>query len=92
MGKSNHENAPRESQCCASSHKQSDSDDSESQEDLEKSTEWIFQGYFIFGSDGWLTDQTFEAEVQAVVEQLFEYLPKVPVPIQHMANFYHSVT
>ena len=40
MGKSSHENAPRESQCCASSHEQSDLD--ESQEDLEKSTEWIF--------------------------------------------------
>ena len=25
-GKSSHENAPRESQCCASSHEQSDSD------------------------------------------------------------------
>ena len=40
MGKSSHENAPRESQCGASSHEQSDLD--ESQEDLEKSTEWIF--------------------------------------------------
>ena len=36
MGKSSHENAPQECQCCASSHEQSDP---------EKSTEWIFQGY-----------------------------------------------
>ena len=40
MGKSSHNNAPRESQCSASSHKQFDSDDS--LEDLKKSTEWIF--------------------------------------------------
>ena len=49
----------------------------------------IFQGYFFFSSDGWRTDETYEAEVRAVVEQ--QYLPKVPVPIQHMAIFYHSV-
>ena len=36
MGKSSHENTPRESQCGTSSHEQSDSD--ESLEDLEKST------------------------------------------------------
>ena len=83
MGKSSHENAPRESQCGASSHEQSDSD--ESPEDLEKSTEWIFQGYLFFGSNGWRTDETYEAEVRAVVEQ--QYLPKVPAPIQHMAIF-----
>ena len=88
MGKSSHENAPRESPCCAaSSHEQSDSD--ESLEDLEKSTEWIFQGYLFFGSDGWRTNETYEAEVRAVVEQ--QYLPKVPVPVQHMAIFYDSV-
>ena len=87
MGKSSHENAPRESQCGASSHEQSDSD--ESPEDLEKSTEWIFQGYLFFSSNGWRTDETYEAEVLAVVEQ--QYLPKVPVPIQHMAIFYDSV-
>ena len=86
MGKSSHENAPRESQCGASSHEQSDSD--ESPEDLEKSTEWIFQGYLFFGSDGWRTDEAYEAEVRAVVEQ--QYLPKVPVPVQHMAIFYDS--
>ena len=40
MGKSSHNNAPPESQCSASSHKQFDSDDS--LEDLKKSTEWIF--------------------------------------------------
>ena len=88
MGKSSHENAPRESQCGASSHEQSDSDESPP-EDLEKSTEWIFEGYLFFGSDGWRTNETYEAEVRAVVEQ--QYLPKVPVPIQHMAIFYHSV-
>ena len=86
MGKSSHENA-RESQCGASSHEQSDSD--ESPEDLEKSTEWIFHGYLFFGSDGWRTDEAYEAEVRAVVEQ--QYLPKVPVPVQQMAIFYHSV-
>ena len=52
-------------------------------------TEWIFQGYFFFGFEGWCTDETYVAEVQAVVEQ--HYLPKVPVPVQHMAIFYHSV-
>ena len=61
----------------------------ESQEDLEKSTEWIFQGYLFFSSNGWRTDETYEAEVRAVVEQ--QYLPKVPVPVQHMAIFYDSV-
>ena len=34
-------------------------------------------------SDGWLTDETYEAEVGAVLEQ--QYLPKVPVSVQHMA-------
>ena len=63
MGKSSHENAPRESQSGASSHEQSDSD--ESPEDLEKSTEWIFQGYLFFSSDGWRTDEAYEAEVRA---------------------------
>ena len=67
MGKSSHETAPRESQCGTSSHEQSDLD--ESQEDLEKSTEWIFQGYLFFCSDGWRTDEAYEAEVWAVVEQ-----------------------
>ena len=33
----------------------------ESPEELEKSTEWIFQGYPFFSSDGWSTDQTYEA-------------------------------
>ena len=87
MGKSTHENAPRESQCGAPFHEQSDSE--ESPEDLEKSTEWIFQGYLFFGSDGWCTDETYEAEVLAVVEQ--QYLPKLPVPVQHTGIFYHSV-
>ena len=88
IGKLSHVNAPRESQYgAASSHEQSNSD--ESLEDLEKSTEWIFQGYLFFGSNGWRTDETYEAEVRAVVEQ--QYLPKVPVPIQHMAIFYQSV-
>ena len=87
MGISSHDNAPRESQCGASSHEQSDSD--ESPEDLEKSTEWIFQGYLFFSSDGWRTDETYEAEVLAVVEQ--QYLPTILVPIQHMAFFYRSV-
>ena len=59
MGKSSHENAPQESQSCASSHKQSDSD--ESTEEFEKSTAWIFQGYLFFCSDQWLTDETYEA-------------------------------
>ena len=54
IGKSIHVNAPQESQYCAvSSYKHSDSD--ESWEDLEKSTEWIFQGYIFFGSNGWRT-------------------------------------
>ena len=39
-------------------HQQSNLD--ESQEDLEKSTEWIFQGYLFFGSDGWRTDEAYE--------------------------------
>ena len=65
MGKSSHENAPRESQCGASSHEQSDSDESPP-EDLEKSTEWIFEGYLFFSSDGWRTDEAYEAEVRAV--------------------------
>ena len=51
-----------ESQCGASFHEQPDSD--ESPEDLEKSTEWIFQGYLFFSSDGWRTDEIYEAEVQ----------------------------
>ena len=69
MGKSSLENAPRESQCGTSSHEQSDLD--ESPEDLERSTEWIFQGYLFFGSDGWRTDEAYEAEVRAVVEQQY---------------------
>ena len=88
MGKSSHINAPLESQyCAASSHKHSDLD--KSLEDLEKSTEWIFQGYLFFCSNGWRTDETYEAEVRALVEQ--QYLPKVPVSVQHMAIFYDSV-
>ena len=75
IGNSNYNDAPRESQCVASS--QSDSD--ESQEDLEKCTEWNFQGYLSFGSDGWRTGETYEAEVRAVMKQ--QYLPKVPVPV-----------
>ena len=73
----------------ASSHEQSDLD--ESLEDLEKSTEWIFQGYLFFGSDGWRTNETYEAEVRTMVEQ--QYLQKVPTlaAIQHVAIFYHSV-
>ena len=47
--------------------------------------EWIFQGYLFFGSNGCRLDKTYEEELQAVVEQ--QYLPKVPVPIQHMAIF-----
>ena len=43
MGKSSHNNAPWEYQCGASSHEQSDLD--KSPEDLEKSTDWIFQAY-----------------------------------------------
>ena len=39
MGKSSHENSPLESQCHASSHKQSEMD--KSLEDLEKSTKWV---------------------------------------------------
>ena len=35
------------------------------------------------------TDETYGAEAWAVVKQ--HCLPKVPVPSQHMANFYHSV-
>ena len=35
------------------------------------------------------TDETYEAEVWAVVG--LQYLPKVPVPVQHMAILYHSV-
>ena len=61
----------------------------ESPEDLEKSTEWIFQWYLFFGSDQWRTDESYEAEVGAVVEQ--QYLTKVPVSVQHMAIFYDSV-
>ena len=79
-------NALRESQCCSSSHEQSDSD--ESPEDLEESTEWNFQGYLFFSSDGWCTDEIYEAKVLALVEQ--QYLPKVPVPVQRMTIFYHS--
>ena len=28
-------------------------------------TEWIFQGYLFFSSDGWSTDQTYEAQCAA---------------------------
>ena len=87
MGISSHDTAPLESPCGASSHEQSDSD--ESPEHLENSTEGIFQGYVIFSSDRLHTDKTHEAELRAVVEQ--QYLPKFSVPIQHMAIFYHSV-
>ena len=99
MGISSHDNAPRESQWCSSSHEQSDSDESQEHLEkstewifLEKSTEWIFQGYLFFCSDGWRTDEAYVAEVRAVVEQ--QYLPKVPVwavSVQHMAIFYDSV-
>ena len=60
MGKSSHENAPRESKCCKSSHEQSDSDES--------------------------PDETYEAEIWAVVEQ--QYLPRLLVLIQYMAIFF----
>ena len=53
------------------------------------STVRSFQRYLFFGSDGWRTDETYEAEVLAVVEQ--QYLPTILVPIQHMAFFYRSV-
>ena len=36
-----------------------------------------------------LTEEAYEAKVWAVVEQ--QYLPKVPVPVQHMTIFYHLV-
>ena len=48
-----------------------------------------FSRVFFIYSNGWRTDKTYEAEIWAVVEQ--QYLPKVPVPIQHMAIFYDSV-
>ena len=67
ISESSHDNAQRESQCCTSSHEQPDLE--ESREDLEKSTEWIFQGFLFFGSNGWRTDETYEAEVRAVVKQ-----------------------
>ena len=68
---------------------QEQSDSDELPEDLEKSTEWTFQGYLFFGSDGWHTDETYKTEVRAVVEQ--QYLPHVSAPIQHTAILYHSV-
>ena len=37
----------------------------------------------------WHLDENSEAEVQAVVEQ--QYFLSVPVPVQHMAIFNHSV-
>ena len=49
MRKLSHKHAPQESQCGTSSHRQSDLD--KSQEDLETSTEWIFQGYLFFSSE-----------------------------------------
>ena len=90
IGKSSHVNAPLESQYgAAAAHEQFDSD--ESQQDFEKSTEWIFQGYLFkfFGSNERDTDETYEAKVRTVVKQ--QYLPKVPVPIQHTAIFYRLV-
>ena len=66
IGISSQDNAPRESRCGASSHEQSDSD--ESREDLEKSIEWILKGYLFFNSDGCRTDETYEAEIRAVVD------------------------
>ena len=44
MGKSSHENAPLESQCCVSSHEQSDSDESLSLDDLENPQNGFFKG------------------------------------------------
>ena len=35
------------------------------------------------------TEETYQAKVLSLVEQ--QYLPKVPVLVQHMAIFYHSV-
>ena len=49
----------------------------------------ILKNPLLFCPDGWLTDKTYGAEVQAVVEK--QYLPKVSVQIQHIAMFYHSV-
>ena len=69
MGISSHDNAPREFQRCASTHEQSDLDESLEDLRLEKSTEWIIQGHLFFGSNGWSTNETYEAEVRAVVEQ-----------------------
>ena len=43
----------------------------------------IFSMVLNLTSDWWLTDETYEAEVRAVVEQ--QYLPEVPVSVQHMA-------
>ena len=49
-----------------------------------------FQGYLFLCSNGWLTYETYESELQEAVEQ--QLFPKVPVPVQHMAIFYHLGT
>ena len=58
MGKSSHENAPRESQCGASSDDHLTSSlIRTNQRKILKNPQilWIFQGYLFFGSDGWRT-------------------------------------
>ena len=65
MGKSSHDNENLNGRIISRFRRITGSDSDESQENLEKSILWIFQGYLFL---------THEAEVWAVVEQ--QHLPK----------------
>ena len=67
----------------ASSHEKSDSDKS-LEKILKTPQHEFFKGIFPSVPTDGSQMKTYEAEVRAVVEQ--QYLPKVPVPIQHMAS------
>ena len=73
IGVSSKDDTQRDSLCGASSHRQSDSDDS--QDDLEKSAEWKFEGHLYFAACRWLAGETYEDAVRAAVDE--QYLPTV---------------
>ena len=96
MGKSTLKNAPQEPQCCASSHEQSGLDKSPELvwKILKNTQNGFFKGIFSSvltdGAQMKLMKQNFPAAEVLAVEEL-QCLPKIPVPIQHMAIFYDSV-
>ena len=79
LGKAIDDDAQQESQCGAPS------DFDNEQDDLQASTEWRFKGYLYFATTQWTVTagETYEDAVWAAFEE--QYLPTVPVPVQHVA-------